>query len=129
MSEVLYTGLQGREEMVIGMSDTAKAMGSGDLEVFATPAMVALMEKTAAGSVRPFLDEGSGTVGISLKIDHTAASPVGASVWCESVLTAIDKRKLTFSVTVFDSKGIIGSGIHERFIINNERFMEKVRAK
>ena len=91
--------------------------------------MVALMENVCAESVQGYLPEGSGTVGISLDIKHTAATPVGMEVRCESELTEIDRRRLVFSVVAYDAAGEIGRGTHERFIIDNARFMDKVNAK
>ena len=99
------------------------------LPVFATPAMAALMEKTAQQSVAQYLGEGEGTVGISLNIRHLAATPIGMTVSCESELIEIDRKKLVFSLKVTDGKDVIGDGTHERFIINNERFMAKALAK
>ena len=75
------------------------------------------------------LEEGSGTVGISLNITHDAPTPVGMEVTCESVLTEIDGRKLTFEVEARDEKGVIGKGIHERFIVNDKKFQEKADAR
>lgn len=104
-------------------------MGSGTLDVFATPAMIALMEKTAWTSVADGLDEGCGTVGISLNVAHSAPTPLGMKVTCESELTGIDGRKLTFYVKAYDEKGVIGEGTHERFIIQNEKFQKKANMK
>lgn len=104
-------------------------MGSGTLDVFATPAMIALMEKTAWTSVADELDEGCGTVGISLNVAHSAPTPLGMKVTCESELMGIEGRKLTFYVKAYDEKGIIGEGTHERFIIQNEKFQKKANMK
>lgn len=126
---MLTTGIKGKQELVVTKENTAKAMGSGTLEVFATPAMIALMEKTAYKSVAPELEEGSGTVGIALNVKHVAASPVGMKITCESELVKVDGRALTFSVKAYDEKGLIGEGEHERFIIYNEKFQAKADAK
>ena len=126
---MLTTGIKGKQELVVTKENTAKAMGSGTLEVFATPAMIALMEKTAYESVAPELEEGSGTVGTALKVKHVAASPVGMKITCESELVKVDGRALTFSVKAYDEKGLIGEGEHERFIIYNEKFQAKADAK
>jgi predicted thioesterase len=104
-------------------------MGSGELEVYATPAMVALMEKAAWTSVAPHLDEGQGTVGVSMNIKHLSATPLGMTVTAKSTLTAIDRRKLTFTVEAFDESGKIGEGTHERFIVDNRSFQEKADGK
>jgi Predicted thioesterase len=126
---MLKSGIKGKETTIVDESNTAKTMGSGTLDVFATPAMTALMEKTAWKSVAEELEEGCGTVGIRLEITHDAPTPLGMKVTCESVLTGIDGRKLTFEVEARDERGKIGSGIHERFIIDNKKFQEKANQK
>lgn len=126
---MLNIGIKGNETTIVDKSNTAKTMGSGTLDVFATPAMIALMEKTAWKSVAEELEEGCGTVGIRLDITHDAPTPLGMNVTCESVLTGIDGRKLTFEVEARDERGKIGSGIHERFIIDNKKFQEKANQK
>ena len=126
---MLKSGIKGKETMIVDESNTAKTMGSGTLDVFATPAMTALMEKTAWKSVAEELEEGCGTVGIRLEITHDAPTPLGMKVTCESVLTGIDGRKLTFEVEARDERGKIGSGMHERFIIDNKKFQEKANQK
>ena len=126
---MLTTGIKGKQELVVTKENTAKAMGSGTLEVFATPAMIALMEKTAYESVAPELEEGSGTVGTALNVKQVAASPVGMKITCESELVKVDGIALTFSVKAYDEKGLIGEGEHERFIIYNEKFQAKADAK
>ncbi len=126
---MLETGMKGRKEIVVTQEKTAKAMGSGTLDVFATPAMIALMENTAFESVAGELEEGSGTVGTALKVKHVAATPVGMKVVCETELVEVDGRALTFSVKAFDEKGLIGEGEHERFIVFNEKFQAKADAK
>lgn len=122
-------GIKGVQSVTVTEENTAKKVGSGMLPVFATPAMAALMEKTAALSVAPYLGEGEGTVGISLNIRHLAATPVGLTVTCESELIEIDRKRLVFSLKVSDGVDVIGDGTHERFIINNEKFMAKAEAK
>lgn len=126
---MLNIGIKGKETTIVDESNTAKTMGSGTLDVFATPAMIALMEKTAWKSVAEELEESCGTVGIRLDITHDAPTPLGMNVTCESVLTGIDGRKLTFEVEARDERGKIGSGIHERFIIDNKKFQEKANQK
>lgn len=126
---MLEVGIKGNDEIKVVAENTAKSVGSGMLEVFATPAMIALMEKTASESVMPYLDEGEGTVGISLNVRHVSATPIGLTVFCESELVEIDRKRLVFSVKASDEKGLIGEGTHERFVINNKKFMEKTMAK
>ncbi len=122
-------GIKGSCELVVTDEISAKTMGSGTLDVLATPAMIALMEKTAWTSVQDELEEGSGTVGISMNITHDAPTPLGMKVHCESELIAADGRKLTFKVEAFDEKGSIGKGTHERFIINSSKFQAKANSK
>ena len=126
---MLETGIQGRAETLVSKENTAASMGSGNLEVFATPCMVALMEEASQRSVAPFLGEGESTVGTKLCVSHDAATPVGMKVWAESTLTEIDGRRLVFEVRAFDACGPIGQGTDERFIILRQRFLEKVEAK
>lgn len=126
---MLKAGIKGSRETIVTEANTAKAVGSGGLMVFATPAMAALMEQTACESVAAELGEGSGTVGTSLSVKHVAASPVGMKIRCESELIQVDGRALTFSVKAYDEQGLIGEGTHERFIIQNSKFQAKADAK
>ena len=126
---MLTTGIKGREEVVVSESNSAKTMGSGTLDVFATPAMIALMEQTAWRSIVPHLEEGYGSVGIRLDVTHDAPTPFGMKVWCESELVEVDGRRLVFRVDAYDEKGKIGGGLHERFVIQNEKFQAKANQK
>ncbi len=125
----METGIRGRIETVVTQKESAKTLGSGLLDVYATPAMIALMEGCASQSVAPYLDEGCGTVGTAVNIRHLAATPIGMKVYCESILTEVDGRRLLFNVKAYDETGLIGEGTHERFIINSEKFFAKVNAK
>ncbi len=129
MQTELKIGIKGKIEKAVNTENTAASMGSGELEVFATPAMIALMEETAALSVKPYLAEDSTTVGTLLNIEHISATPVGVNVYCESELAEIEGRKLIFKVGAYDNQGLIGSGTHERFIVDKDRFMKKASAK
>ncbi|MCR5228148.1 MAG: thioesterase family protein [Eubacterium sp.] len=126
---MLQLGIKGKQELLVTDKDTAKAVGSGGLNVFATPAMIALAEKTAIQSILEYLSEGESTVGTKLDISHIAATPVGMKVSCETELIEIDRRKLVFSVNVYDEVEKIGEGTHERFIVNDEKFMTKAESK
>ena len=126
---MLQAGIKGRQQVTVSEKNSARTMGSGTLDVFATPAMVALMEETCWKSVQDELEEGQGTVGIHLDVAHSAATPLGMTVTCESELTAVEGRKLTFRVTARDEKDVIGEGTHLRFIIENEKFQEKANRK
>ena len=122
-------GITGVQTLTVTEDKTAKALGSGELAVFATPCMIALMENTAYKSVQPFLAEGQGTVGTLLNVRHVAATPVGMVVRCETKLVEIDRKRLVFEVRAFDACGLIGEGSHERFIVDNQKFMQKTSAK
>ena len=126
---MLKPGIKGRQEVMVTEENSASTLGSGLLDVFATPAMIALMEKTSFMSVAPYMNDGEGTVGTALNIKHTAATPLGMQVYCESELTEVDGRRLVFHVEAFDEAGKIGEGEHERFVINNEKFMMKALKK
>ena len=126
---MLTVGIKGKQTVEVVQENTAMSVGSGLLPVFATPAMAALMEKTASESIAPFLEEGNGSVGISLNIRHLAATPIGMTVECESELVEIDRKRLVFTLKVTDGVDVIGDGTHERFIINNEKFMAKAESK
>ena len=126
---MLKTGIKGHQELVVTQELTAKNMGSGVMDVFATPAMLALMEKTAFTSVAEYLNEGCGSVGTKVDIEHVASSPVGRKITCDSELIEIEGRKLVFKVEAYDEKGLIGKGTHERFIVENKKFQEKTDNK
>ena len=125
----LETGIRGAQSVLVTAANTAKTMGSGTLEVFATPALVALAEKTCWMSVADALGEGNGSVGTKLELEHTAPTPVGMTVTCESELVAVEGRKLTFKVALHDEKGPVGGGTHERFVVNDAKFAAKAEAK
>lgn len=122
-------GIKYTMERTVTEELTAKRVGSGTLDVFATPAMIALIEETAWRSVAGQLEPGQGTVGISLNVEHVAPTPLGMKVVCETELVEVDGRKLKFNVSVSDACGLIGRGTHERFIINEEKFQAKANAK
>ena len=125
----IEVGIKGRAEDVVREENTAQAMGSGTLPVFATPAMTALMEKAAWTSLAPCLAEGESTVGTKLEITHDSASPVGMKVWAESEVTQVDRKRIVLKVAAYDEKGLIGQGTHERFIVTNDRFVAKANGK
>ena len=125
----LTVGSKGRAEALVTEANTAAAVGSGLVPVFATPYMVALMENAAVNAVQTGLEPGQGTVGTKLEVTHDAATPVGMKVWAEAELTAVEGKKLTFTVRAFDEAGPIGGGTHERFIITVDRFLAKAEAK
>lgn len=124
----LKVGIKGFEKERVTDDLTATAYGSGLVDVFATPAMIALMEKTCQRSVQPLLPEGHITLGTIVNIKHVKATPVGLMIKCTSELISVDGRKLTFSVCASDEYGLIGEGLHERFIVNKIDFMNELKA-
>ena len=125
----IEVGLKGRSETVVTQQNTANAIGSGLVPVFATPYMIALMENAAANSLLPYLAEDEGSVGTQLNVAHTSATPIGMKVWAETTVTAVEGKKITFEVAAYDEAGEIGRGTHERFLIKPERFLSKAQGK
>jgi fluoroacetyl-CoA thioesterase len=126
---VLNPGIRGKVSIMVSAARLADRMGNPGMPVFSTPAMVQAMEKAATFSVKPFLEPGQGTVGVSLQIRHLAATPVGMGVRCETELIEVDGRRLVFRVDAFDELEKIGEGIHERFIVDLPRFLDRVEGK
>lgn len=111
----------------VGEDNTAVAVGSGSLEVFGTPCMIALMEKATANAVAPFLENDETTVGTQINVSHCKASAVGAVITARAELSEVQGRKLVFDVSAVDDKGdVIGEGRIERFVVFAERFMSKL---
>lgn len=127
--DTLQAGIKGTQTITVTEEMTAQTFGSGELPVLATPKMIALMENTAYTSVAPYLEEGQGTVGTLMNCKHTSATPVGCEVTIETELVEVDRKRLVFSVKAFDTAGPIGEGVHERFIITNDRFLAKAQSK
>lgn len=128
MSE-LKVGMTGEKQELVTRENTAVQYGSGSVLVYATPAMVGLMEGACIHAVDAQLPAGSSTVGIDLKIKHMAATPVGMTVRAEAELTEIDGKRLVFHVKAFDDADQIGDGVHERFIVSVEKFLAKADQK
>jgi predicted thioesterase len=125
----LKVGLEGLASVAVNESNTAIAYGSGGVAVFATPAMIGLMEKAALSSVDSLLGEGMTTVGTVINVQHLAATPVGMNVTASSRLAEIDGRRLVFMVEVRDEVEVVGRGTHERFIVPLQKFMDRAAAK
>lgn len=123
----LKIGTSYTASQTVEFDDTAAKYGSGLVEVFATPAMVALMENAAYKAVMPFLGEEHGTVGFEVNIRHLKATPVGMKVEATATLTAVDNKKLTFKLIAKDEDGKIGEGTHIRYIINSKKFMDSLK--
>ena len=109
--------------------DTAKEVGSGDLLVYATPCMVALMEGAACEAIAEAMGENQTTVGTMLNIEHISATPVGLDVRAEAEVTAVEGKVITFSIKAFDEAGEIGHGTHKRVIVGSQKFLERTYSK
>lgn len=125
----IAVGVKGRADSLVNDGNTAQAACSGALPVFGTPFMCALMEEAAWKSIAPYLEAGQSTVGTKLDISHDSATPVGMKVWAESEVVEVDGKRLVLKVAAYDEKGLIGQGTHERFIIQDERFLAKTAGK
>ena len=123
----LKTGIKGQAQVKVVEENTAKIMKSGTLPVFATPAMVALMEEASCMALKDYLEEGEGTVGIKLDISHIAPTALDDVVTAIATLDKIDGKKLDFSVKVFHGETLVGEGEHSRFIVNEEKFLAKLK--
>ena len=122
----LTVGIKGHDEVVVDMSNVASAVGSGALDVFSTPSMIACMERAALSSVMPYMDEGFSTVGIGLEVQHLAATPLGETVRTESELIEVVKgRFLTFDIKSYCGEQLVGTCIHKRCVVDINKFMEK----
>jgi predicted thioesterase len=129
MNQNIVIGTKRTLELTVTKELTAAVYGSGLVEVYATPAMIALMERTCQLSVQDQLPEGHLTVGVLVNIRHLKATPVGMKVTCNSELIGVEDRKLMFKVLVNDEECLIGEGFHDRFIVNEEKFMKKLSGK
>ena len=125
----ITVGMKAEVGTLVEREDTAKEVGSGDLLVYATPCMVALMEGAACEAIAEALGDTQTTVGIALNIEHTSATPVGLDVRAEAEVTAVEGKVITFAVRAFDEVGEIGHGTHKRVIVNSQKFLEKAYTK
>ncbi len=125
----ITVGLTGSVSTLVEREDTAKEVGSGDLLVYATPCMVAMMEGAACEAIADCLGENQTTVGTALNIEHISATPVGLEVRAEAEVTAVEGKVLTFAVKAFDEAGEIGRGTHKRVLINPQKFLERTYNK
>jgi fluoroacetyl-CoA thioesterase len=121
----LELGMTGEATTTVVHENTAAHVGAGGVEVFATPAMIALMENAAWRAVADALEEGYVTVGTLVNVRHLAATPLGQKVRATAELIEIDRRRLVFRVEAYDEQQKIGEGTHERFIVHLDRFMKK----
>jgi predicted thioesterase len=125
----LKTGLTGMSELEVKDENLAVNVGSGSLEVFATPEMVMLMEKAACSCISDYLEGDETTVGTEMNVKHISATPKGMKVCAEAELIEINGRELVFSIKSYDEAGDIGEGIHKRFIVHGEKFLSKTYSK
>ncbi len=125
---MLKIGLSAQSRIEVSQNNTAIALGSGDLEVFATPAMIALMENAAMKAVAAELEEGSTTVGTAMSASHVKASGIGSQVVATAEVIEVEGRKISFKVEAHDTEGLIGEGEHTRFVVDKTKFMQKVKS-
>lgn len=125
----ITVGMKGQVSTTAEREDTAREVGSGDLLVYATPCMVALMEGAACEAIAGCLSETQTTVGTALNIEHISATPVGMDVRAEAEVTAVEGKVITFRLTAFDEAGEIGRGTHQRVIVTSQKFLDKTYAK
>jgi predicted thioesterase len=127
--DAIQLGMKGTMETTVSEKQTARHLGSGGVDVYATPAMIGLMEGAAVNAIDPHLDEGEQSVGVEVRIRHLAATPLGQTVRAEAEVTEIDRRRVTFSVRAWDEQELIGEGVHVRFVIDVERYAQRLKEK
>jgi predicted thioesterase len=125
----LPVGSRGTASLVVAAEHTAQALGSGSVPVFSTPRLVALVEQAAVDAVKGWLAPGETSVGTRMEIAHLAATPIGGHVRAEATLAAVDGRRMTFEIAAYDAHEKIGEGRHERVVVDEQRFLERVRRK
>ena len=125
----ITVGMKAEVCTLVEREDTAKEVGSGDLLVYATPCMAALMEGAACEAIADALGENQTTVGTMLSIEHLSATPVGLEVRAEAEVTAVEGKVITFALRAFDEAGEIGRGTHKRVMVNSQKFLEKAYNK
>ncbi len=125
----IHPGLTGEYQTPVTAALTARQMGSGSLEVYATPALAALMEAAAVAALDPLLQPGQTSVGTTLEVRHLAATPPGMVVRARAEVTAVDGRRVTFAIQAWDERELIGEGVHTRVVVDTERFLSRLEAK
>jgi len=125
MDILIQVGTKGEQNVVVSEENTAKKYGSGLVDVFATPAMIALMEMTAMKSIADFIPEPMTTVGTEVNVKHFHATPIGKRLRCESIVKEVTGRKIVFEVSVWDEDLIVGHGLHTRYVVDTIKFMSK----
>ncbi len=124
---MLKEGLTKTQTLIVANEHSAKIHGSGNLDVYSTPAMVGLMENTACKCIEEILEEGLDTVGMQIDVKHVKATKMGATVSCTAKLTEVDGKKLTFEIEASDEEGLIGTALHKRYIIDPVKFLARLK--
>lgn len=122
-------GMKGTAFSLVEREDTALEVGSGELLVYATPCMAALMEGAACEAIASAVPEGKTTVGTALNLEHLSATPVGLEVRAEAEVTAVEGNAVSFAITAYDEAGVIGKATHKRVLVNTQKFLEKAYSK
>ncbi len=122
----IKVGLTNKKEQTVTEDRTAKYIGSGGLEVFSTPHMIALFELTAKDLIDPLVEDNQSSVGMEISMKHLKATALGKKVWCEVEIDKVEGRKIHFIGNCFDEDGKIGEGHHYRFVVDNEKFLKKI---
>jgi predicted thioesterase len=117
--------MRGTASLVVGDADTAASLGSGDVHVLGTPRLIALCEAATMSALDDQLDDDVASIGMRIRVDHLQPTPIGAAVTAEAVLDKIDGRRLTFTVTVSDSGGLVAAGKITRALVNRDKFLDK----
>lgn len=123
---MIAPGMTGEQVTQVTKEQTAAMIGSGSVEVYGTPAMIALMEAAAVDAIEHFLPPGMASVGISIEVKHIAATPVGEEVRARAEVTHVDGKRVEFIVQAWDAEELVGDGVHTRYIIDVRRFMARV---
>ena len=123
---MLTAGRRGEAKMVVESGDTARALGSGDVDVLGTPRIIALFEQACCRAVAPDLPSGATTVGVKVRIDHLQPSPIGSTVRAEATVRKVEGRRISFTVSASDDRGLVAVGRATRVIVDLDRFMHRV---
>ena len=125
----ILAGISGYAEITVSENELAVNVGSGNLKVFATPCMVALMEKSACACLSEYMENDETTVGTEINVKHISATPMGMKITAEALLSEINGREFIFNVKAYDETGLIGEGTHKRFLVKSEKFIQKTYSK
>lgn len=129
MLEAIQPGLTGEQQVQVTPALTARSLGSGSQDVYATPALAALMEAAAVAALDPLLPAGQTSVGVALEVRHLAATPTGMAVRARAEVTGVEGRKVTFRIQAWDEHELIGEATHTRVVVEAARFLARLEAK